>query len=1274
MASKLTFCSANCQGLGNRLTSKRTDVIKYLKSKKFDIYFIQDTHFEKNMENIIRSEWGYECFFSSYNSRSRGVAIFLNNTFQFKVKKVISDNEGNFLILKLIIESLEYLLINIYAPNTDDPQFFKNIQTIVNINYAENIIIGGDWNLLLDNNLDGNNYKNVNNPNAKKEVSNLTQIYNLIDVWRHCHPTERKYTWHRKHNNKIIQQGRLDFFLISELLLSDHIKSRIIPGYRSDHSIVVFELIQTQNKRRKTLWKFNNQLLEDKNYIQIVHDTIKRIKYQYMPLVYNDTKLNEIDNFSSSINDQLFLEVLLMEIRSSTLAYSNQRKKKDEDTETNLIKEIEELENNKEENEEHIISKAEELENLRNNKLKGALVRSRGKWIEEGEKPTRYFLNLENRHYVSKKITKLIDKNGKEHTENCSILKLTSDFYKNLYTSVENNLENFDENVIGYVFDRKLSNEEAESLEGKINIQELGECLRHMKNNKSPGSDGFTVEFIKFFWKDLKFLICNSLNDSFKNGELSITQREGVIICIPKGNKPREFLKNWRPICLLNVIYKLCSGCIANRIKTVLPNIIHEDQRGFINNRFIGDNIRLVYDIIHHTNINRKDGIMILIDFEKAFDTLAWEFIHKILELFNFKSDLKRWIHIFLKNIKACIVANNQVSTWFEIQRGCRQGDPISPYIFTMCAEVLANMIRKNTNIKGITIGHKEFKLSQYADDTTIFLDGTKQSFETCIHTILEYAKYSGLNMNFEKTKIIGLGRMRNTQNIYLSNMLFEWNPKKFTFLGIEFNIDLDNLLESNIQNKIVSMQNIINAWKLRNLTTLGKVTIVKSLIISKITHLLTSLPSENTKCLQNVNKLIFSFIWNDKPDQIKRIKTFNRIETGGLNMIDVVSFQKSLRLTWLRRLFNDESAPWKNIVTTEYSKIKYIANYGSEFCKNIRSSIKNPFWREILNDYESFIDHYYIEQKEEFLTQPIFYNKKINISSNLKGCKLLQRKNILYLNQMINIQERRVFNASEIKTRYGVDIDFITMENIDRAIRNQKYKNLDLEQTMLLFESNINPSMSCYLQTLLKDAKGTNSIYRKFLPGSIDDKLQTKWHTDGIENVDLKQAYAKIHRSLKCTRLKWLQIRIINRILTTNKSVSKYKTEQSPKCSFCNLLDEDISHLFYDCHLVKKFWGQIEELFKEKCTNMNSLKLSRTLIIIGNDKHFYSTETFDTILTIGKMHIYRQKVRKQPLSITSFIIEIKNRHDSERYNAVLNSELNKHNRRWSPFISLWNE
>ena len=160
---------------------------------------------------------------------------------------------------------------------------------------------------------------------------------------------------------------------------------------------------------------------------------------------------------------------------------------------------------------------------------------------------------------------------------------------------------------------------------------------------------GLLHSFFNFFWSDLGFFVVKSINYGFCSGQLSQTQREGIITCVPKGNKSRKFIKNWRPISLLNVTYKIASGCIASRIKKILPNIIDLDQSGFMSERFTGDNIRLVYDVLNFSNEHKKSGILLLIDFEKVFDSVAWSFMEKCLSFYNSKDDIKLWIRTFYK-------------------------------------------------------------------------------------------------------------------------------------------------------------------------------------------------------------------------------------------------------------------------------------------------------------------------------------------------------------------------------------------------------------------------------------------------------------------------------------------------------------------------------------------------------------------------------------------------------------------------------------------------
>ena len=150
--------------------------------------------------------------------------------------------------------------------------------------------------------------------------------------------------------------------------------------------------------------------------------------------------------------------------------------------------------------------------------------------------------------------------------------------------------------------------------------------------------------------------IIKYINFSFQTGMLSVSQRLGIITVIPKGDKDKTFLKNWRPLTLLNSLYKMISGVIAGRIRPVLDTIIHGDQKGFIGNRYIGEAIRSTYDILSWAKENKKVGLLLLIDFEKAYDSISFSFIQKCLRFFNFGETLISWVNLLLNNF-SCVVS-----------------------------------------------------------------------------------------------------------------------------------------------------------------------------------------------------------------------------------------------------------------------------------------------------------------------------------------------------------------------------------------------------------------------------------------------------------------------------------------------------------------------------------------------------------------------------------------------------------------------------------------
>ena len=259
-------------------------------------------------------------------------------------------------------------------------------------------------------------------------------------------------------------------------------------------------------------------------------------------------------------------------------------------------------------------------------------------------------------------------------------------------------------------------------MEGLLTITELTNYLKKSKNNVSPGSSGFTNEFFKFFWRDLKVFIINALNYGYEQGMLSVTQRLGIITIIPKGDKDKTLLRNWRPLTLLNCLYKIVSGCIAERMKPHLTSIIHGDQKGFVSGRYIGEAIRMTYDIIQWAKDHKKTGIILLIDFEKAYDSLSFSYIKKCLNFFNFGESLTKWVEILLHNFSAVINHCGNISPKFNIGRGARQGDPIVSYLFIICIEILAHKLRFDEKIQGFKMQNLIHTLELYADDCSIFL------------------------------------------------------------------------------------------------------------------------------------------------------------------------------------------------------------------------------------------------------------------------------------------------------------------------------------------------------------------------------------------------------------------------------------------------------------------------------------------------------------------------------------------------------------------------
>ena len=304
----------------------------------------------------------------------------------------------------------------------------------------------------------------------------------------------------------------------------------------------------------------------------------------------------------------------------------------------------------------------------------------------------------------------------------------------------------------------RLSNEEQATFEHDLTVQEIKNVLHCFEKNKTPGEDGFTKEFYETFFDLLKQNLLDSYNEAFQKGSLAVCQRRGVISLIPKNDYDLSELTVWRPITLLNVDYKILAKCIAKRIEPFLPKLIHSDQTGFMKDRFIGQNVRLLNDLMEYTDVKKISGIFLFIDFEKAFDSIEWNFIKRSSELFNLGPFLTRWFSILYSNSEAVVMNAGYMKDYFTLSRGVHQECPLIPFLFILSAELLSLKIRQEPNWKGISLPNlQEAKISQFADDTSLISKDTN-SLKFSLQIIGSFDSISGLRLNKKKTKAMWIG------------------------------------------------------------------------------------------------------------------------------------------------------------------------------------------------------------------------------------------------------------------------------------------------------------------------------------------------------------------------------------------------------------------------------------------------------------------------------------------------------------------------------------
>ena len=380
-----------------------------------------------------------------------------------------------------------------------------------------------------------------------------------------------------------------------------------------------------------------------------------------------------------------------------------------------------------------------DLEEFISKKIEGVMFRVKANWTEYGEMNSKFYFGLEKSRSGAKSCSCLINDKGMEIKDPKEILLHQRHFYEQLYKEDED-VEFMLENTSDVLVPEEL----IEQGEAPFTIQEMAIAIKNLANGKTPGADGLPIDWYKVFFAKIKDILFAAIQEAFHTGRLYTSALQGIINLIPKQAKDSRYLKNNRPITILNSCYKVIEKMIANRLQPMLEKIVNMDQKGFMKNRKIASNIRRILDQMMYAKENDLEAIILSLDFQKCFDNVSFTAITGTMEYFKFPRYLTKWTQVPHNGFNAKIQNAGNFSKDTNILKGVHQGGPCSAYYFLICAEILAMNLRNNEKIKGIPVNMIRNLLGQYADDMDIYLIKDRQSYKEVLLELSKFKRHSG--------------------------------------------------------------------------------------------------------------------------------------------------------------------------------------------------------------------------------------------------------------------------------------------------------------------------------------------------------------------------------------------------------------------------------------------------------------------------------------------------------------------------------------------------